>query len=168
MLKRKIKTKFGTATINCDGYYEISSVKEGNHDKILHRLIYEDFYNVKLPSNVHVHHHNRNKLDNCVFNLRALPAKDHASLHHTGLKLSLESRVKMSKSRNTSNYYRVTREKDLTCKQGFIYNYQYYKEDGTRKKIKSVDINKLKEKVISKGLAWIEFKKEEEIGGEVV
>ena len=48
MLKRKIKTKFGTATINSDGYYEISSVKEGNHDKILHRLIYEDFYNVKL------------------------------------------------------------------------------------------------------------------------
>ena len=141
MLKRKIKTKFGTATINSDGYYEISSVKEGNHDKILHRLIYEDFYNVKLSSNVHVHHHNRNKLDNCVFNLRALPAKDHARLHHTGLKLSLE-----------------------TCKQGFIYNYQYYKEDGTRKKIKSVDINKLKDKVISKGLAWIEFKKEEEVG----
>ncbi len=62
----------------------------------------------------------------------------------------------MSKAKNTSNYYRVIKEKDLTCKQGFIYRYQYW-EDGKRKRIRSVDINRLREKVLDKGLEWIEF-----------
>ena len=38
-----IKTKFGNATLK-NGYYVISSCKEGNHLKFLHRLIFEDFY----------------------------------------------------------------------------------------------------------------------------
>lgn len=62
----------------------------------------------------------------------------------------------LSKARNTSGYYRVNKEKNSTCKQGFTYRYEYY-EDGRRKKISSVDINKLEEKVRAKDLEWIKF-----------
>lgn len=155
-VSNKIKTKFGTATINGDGYYEITSIKEGNKDKLLHRLIYEDYYNTTLPANMHIHHKNRQKLDNCILNLEALTAAEHLRLHRKGVPLSRECKINMSKSRNSLNYYRVTREKDSSCKQGFMYRYQYT-ENGKRKHIRSVDLEKLKEKVLSKGLEWIKF-----------
>jgi len=54
---------------------------------------------------------------------------------------------------NTTGFYRVTMDKDETCNQGFTYTYQYY--DGEkRRKISSVDILKLEQKVKSKGLPW--------------
>ena len=155
-VSNKLKTKFGTAKINQDGYYEITSIKEGNKDKLLHRLIYEDYHETILPGNMHVHHLNRDKQDNCILNLKALTAAEHTRLHRTGVPLSRECKINMSKARTSSNYYRVTREKDLTCKQGFMYRYQYL-EDGKRKHIRSVDLEKLKEKVLNKGLEWIEF-----------
>ena len=37
-------TKFGRAYIGHHGYYVVTSKKEGNHNKLLHRLIFEDFY----------------------------------------------------------------------------------------------------------------------------
>lgn len=39
-----LNTKFGRAKINTKGYYRIITSKEGNHNKYLHRLIFEDFY----------------------------------------------------------------------------------------------------------------------------
>lgn len=152
----KLKTKFGTATVNQDGYYEIVSMKEGNKDKLLHRLIYEDYHNTTLEKGMHVHHRNMNKLDNCVLNLEALTAAEHISLHRKGVPLSRKCRINISRAKGSSNYYRVTLEKDPTCKQGFIYRYQYC-ENNKRKKIKSVDLEKLKEKVEDRGLEWIKF-----------
>ena len=77
----KLHTKFGTAKIIGD-YYKISSGKEGNNNKALHRLIYEDFYGVTLPSEIDVHHKDDNKLNNCICNLEALTHADHASEHY--------------------------------------------------------------------------------------
>lgn len=75
--------------------------------------------------------------------------------HHTK-----ESREKISKStsrkKNTSGYYRVFKQKNSRCKQGFEYVYRYM-ENGKRKLICSVDITKLKEKVLKKNLEWEEF-----------
>ncbi len=156
-MKTKIKTRFGTAMINQDGYYEIASVKEGNQDRLLHRLIYEDYYGVKVPSDFHIHHKNNQKLDNCILNLEALHSSEHGRLHRTGKRLSKATRMKLSKHKNSLNIYRVCREKDKCCNQGFIYTYQYYNDKGVRKKIRSVDLDKLKEKVKAKGLEWIEF-----------
>lgn len=51
-----MKTKFGSASINHNGYYQIKSIVEGNRGKLLHRLIYEDFWNVSLPEEIGVHH----------------------------------------------------------------------------------------------------------------
>ena len=43
-MKQIIKTKYGNARINSNGYYIISPRKEGNFEKYLHRLIYEEHY----------------------------------------------------------------------------------------------------------------------------
>lgn len=73
-----------------------------------------------------------------------------------GTKCTLEVRKKISKARNTSGYYRVCKRNNKSCKQGFTWNYKYY-EDGKRKRISSVDLEKLEQKVRAKGLEWIKF-----------
>lgn len=54
---------------------------------------------------------------------------------------------------NPSGYYRVSKIYDKKYRQGFIWTYNY-REDGHRKKISSVDLGKLEEKVKSRGLVW--------------
>ena len=56
-----VHTKWGSARVNKKGYYQISSRKEGNRGKYLHRLIYEDFWGVNLPKQIHIHHKNGDK-----------------------------------------------------------------------------------------------------------
>ena len=79
----QIKTKFGTATINNKGYYQITSTKEGNFGKLLHRLIYEDEVGI-IPDGYHIHHINKNRTDNTISNLQALPLSEHSKIHTTG------------------------------------------------------------------------------------
>ena len=79
-----------------------------------------------------------------------------------GKTLSEETRRKMSEARNTSGYYRVSKKKNSKYKQGFTWAY-YYIENGNQKNISSVDIDKLKERVLAKGLKWIEFDKEDSV-----
>lgn len=69
--------------------------------------------------------------------------------------------VNLSKTRNTTGYYRVSKMKDSSCKQGFIFVYRY-NVDKKAKKISAVNLNDLKEKVISLGLEWIDFNEEVE------
>lgn len=64
MMTKSIITKFGIATLDDNGYYWITSRKEGNHLKFLHRLIWEDFYGFKIPKGFHIHHKNGIKTDN--------------------------------------------------------------------------------------------------------
>ena len=64
-----IQTKYGTARISRDGYFRIISGKEGNYGKHLHRLIFEDFYKIKLPKHIQIHHDDGDKLNNNIWNL---------------------------------------------------------------------------------------------------
>ena len=64
-------------------------------------------------------------------------------------KVSLSRSIKY----NTTGYYRVGKHPKSDCKQGFYWRYSW-KEDGKRKSINSVDFDKLKEKVIARGLLW--------------
>ena len=73
-------------------------------------------------------------------------------IHHTQ-----ESKERISKSLGSLGIYRVTKKKSKTCKQGFIYEYKYRDENNKLKVLSSVDLNKLKDRVIDKGLPWIEF-----------
>lgn len=98
MSKKVLYTKFGIAKID-RGYYRISSSKEGNYHKYLHRLIYENFYKCETPEGFVIHHKDGNKLNNCILNLQLISEHDHISLHKKGTNHSLESRMKMSKAK---------------------------------------------------------------------
>lgn len=212
-----LHTKFGTAKIHKTGYYVITSCKEGNHSKRLHRLIYEEEYG-KIPDGCIIHHIDGDKLNNDISNLTVMTPSEHTILHHTGRKRSDESKrkmsearigkycgenhpfygkkrpeiskrmsgennpnygkqhsdetkqkmsesqkrklhtyatkVKQSKSKNTSGYFRVDKWKDSKSKRDFVWRYRYFDEDNRRRSIQSVSLDKLKEKVLSKGLEW--------------
>lgn len=180
-MNEKITTKFGTAKIDCTGYYEITSRKEGNNGKKLHRLIFEEFYGITVPEGFVVHHKDNNPLNNCILNLQLLSRSEHTSIHKSGenchfygkhffgeengmygKKHSIDSCLEMSKSHsNKSGYLRVFKHKNDKLKQGFQWRYCWYDDNHKRKELASVDLDKLKEKVLAKGLPWIKLEEGE-------
>ena len=66
---------------------------------------------------------------------------------------SQETKEKMSKARNTLGIFRVCKRQANDCKQGFRWVYSY-KKNSKSKSISSVDLLKLKSKVLAKGLPW--------------
>ena len=152
-----LHTKYGTASINANsGYYTIVSTKEGNFNKLLHRLMFEDFYNIKIPKNYVIHHKNNQKLDNCILNLQLMSFKEHL-LHHyeKGDFTNKDTNycIKESKATNTTGYFRVSKSPCPKCKQGYLWRYQYY-EEGRKKALFATKLTKLEEKVKEKGLTW--------------
>ena len=170
-----LQTKYGTACINSSGYYSVKD-KEGNR-RPLHRLIFEDFYNIKLPNNIHVHHVDGNKLNNEIWNLIPLTNKEHAHIHHKDKFVSAETKQRISeaqtgernnnygglteehslaisKARNTTGFFRLTTEKKKASKQGFIWRYKYYDENNKIKYLRSVNLMKLLSMVLNKGFEW--------------
>ena len=87
-----IKTKFGNANISDEGYYRITSEKEGNRNKLLHRLIFEDHCKVTICPWAIVHHKDGNKLNNFPDNLEILSRREHP-LRHRNPMLKDEARV---------------------------------------------------------------------------
>lgn len=185
-MNKTLHTKWGTAKVS-EGYYKITSGKEGNWGKRLHRLIWEDFYGCEVPKGYVIHHRDHNSLNNCILNLQLMRREDHIILHRTGKThseetkrkisetkkgkftaengnygwhLSEETKNKMSESKNTSGYFRVSKNKCKNCKQGFIWVYRYY-VDGKTKVISSTNIEKLESKVKAKGLKWKKLKGDE-------
>ena len=70
-----------------------------------------------------------------------------------GKTLSEETRKKISKSQNTTGFYRVSKQKDNHCKQGFRWRYRYQNKS-TGKKITCTNLLRLKEKVEAQNLPW--------------
>lgn len=70
-----------------NGYIEIRIKDHPFKNKdgyvLLHRYIYEQFYNCILLPYVHLHHIDYNKLNNSIFNLRPMYSGDHSRLHKT-------------------------------------------------------------------------------------
>ena len=164
-----LHTEWGTARINNKGYYAISSWKENNNGKLLHRLIWEKWYG-ELSPQTHLHHIDNNKLNNCLFNLEPLSASAHHKLHKLGKSHSEETKdkiskslvgfkhsdaslFKMSKSKNTTGYFRVYKHKNPKLKQGFDWSYSWY-ENGKRKYITRVNLDELEREVKNRGLEW--------------
>ena len=138
--KEVLITPFGRAKLNKYGYYVITSSKEGNSGKYLHVLVWENYWGFKKPENADIHHINGDKTDNRISNLQCLDSKVHQRYHALN-------------ANNSTGYFRVSIMKCKNCKQGFIYRYTYY-ENGKRKAICAVSIEKLEEKVKAKGLPW--------------
>lgn len=154
-----IKTKFGNASINSKGYYDIVSSKEGNFRKKLHRLIYEDHFKVSLMSWADIHHKDGNKLNNSIDNLELILHSEHSKMHHKGksFKMHLKSKITHSKNTSSSNYFRVYKNKDKRTKQGFQWRYQYYDENNVRRSIQRNTIPELEQAVKDKGLIWLKL-----------
>ena len=98
-----IKTKFGNACFiksHGRGYYVISSSKEGNRGKQLHRLIYEDYHG-KIPKGMQIHHIDGDTKNNDISNLMAVSIAEHNKIHKqgntncVGRKLSDETKQKI-------------------------------------------------------------------------
>lgn len=140
-----LHTIFGNAHFDGE-YYKVYNTDDNSYKK-LHRIIYEKFWGVELPEEIIIHHKNGNKLDNCILNLEAMTIEEHTKLHDFDRKMGLSNRF------NTTGYFRVIKNFNKNCKQGFTYRYQYW-EDGVRKYISSVSLEKLEDKVKSHGLEW--------------
>ena len=69
-----------------------------------------------------------------------------------GFKHGLNARINMSKSNNTSGYYRVSWDKARNS-----WFYKYYTEDGKRKKIYAKTVERLEQRVVDKGLDWVKY-----------
>ena len=153
-------TKYGRATLNKE-YYQITSNREGNNGKLLHRLIARSYFDdwIDDPNEpFDIHHIDGNKTNNCVLNLEPLPRADHMLLHLKGKSRSMKTKkkisVNLSKSKNITGYYRVSKYNSKSHIQGFYYVYRYIDDNGKRKGICSTNLEKLEEKVKSKGLTW--------------
>ena len=80
MKQKSIQTKYGIVGISENGYPRITSRKEGNKNKFLHRLIYEDEFG-EIPDNCCVHHIDGNKLNWNIKNLQCITKEFHDYLH---------------------------------------------------------------------------------------
>ncbi len=67
---------------------------------------------------------------------------------------NLDIDTSRDRTKNTTGYYRVFKNKNSTYKQGFTWVYYYYDENGKQKRVSSVDLKKLEVKVKEKGLPW--------------
>ena len=81
-----IQTKYGSANLTADGYYMITSVKEGNFRKFVHRLIYEEHHGVTICPWAIIHHKDGNKLNNCLDNLELLSRREHPTKHESAVR----------------------------------------------------------------------------------
>ena len=149
MTPQLLITEFGRARLGSNGYYRITSRREGNHHKLLHRLIFEKFHG-PIPEGYTVHHIDLDKTNNCILNLTLLSINEHQHVHNMG---NDEVHRKICIARNTTGYRNVDKSKSSSCKQGFTYRYRYY-ENGSHKAITCVNLEGLKEKVLAKGLVW--------------
>lgn len=151
-----IDTEFGKGYLDNRGYVCVAH-------KLLHHLVWEKHYGKKVPKGYYIHHKDGNKTNNDINNLQLMSASEHTKLHMSkgnhpnyGKKLTLDRKILLSKSRNSTGFFRVSKEYSDKYKQGFTYRYRYL-ENGKQKEIKSVNIDKLKEKVLSKNLEWKEL-----------
>ena len=161
-----MKTIYGNVCIGNHGYYVVTTQNKC-HNKLLHRIIFEEFYG-KIPKKCVIHHKDGNKLNNCIMNLQLKTHSNHTKEHSSELKHSYENRKKMSKikfgkpnSTNTSGYYRVCKEKGNQYAQGFTWTYAIgssrLNDDGkirTVKKIRRTNLKKLEQAVKDAGYEW--------------
>lgn len=167
-----MKTKFGNANINNGGYYQITSRKEGNHGKHLHRLIYEDYYKVSLLEETDIHHIDGDKLNNNISNLIPLKHNNHCSMHMKGNtnmkghKHTEETRKKMSNAQKGIPKSAETRRKMSISQKGNTYRKGCKHTEETRRKMsearkgkKLSDIHKQKLSEVRKGVPLSEKNK---------
>lgn len=87
------------------------------------------------------------------WNKKQQPKKQDKNKDETN-KTNIERGLTLSKRKNKTGYFRVSKQTNKYNARGYTFSYQYYQEDGNRKRINSVDIEILEEKVKKQGLEW--------------
>jgi hypothetical protein len=83
-------------TVYMHGRYPAVSIHDKKHH--IHRLIYQYANRCMLPSHVHVHHIDGDRMNCNLDNLRAMDAPKHLSKHNAGRCLTSEHRMKLSEA----------------------------------------------------------------------
>lgn len=148
-----MKTKFGNISLNEGKYYRVTSRKEGNFGKMFHKLVWEDFYGCEVPKGFIIHHKNGDTKDNCILNLQLMRKSDHSILHNKSRKISLESKLKISKNYNSTGYFRVSNY-IMKYNGETLLRYTYTDDNNKQQAIYSHTIEELERKVLEKGLPW--------------
>ncbi len=149
----KIKTKFGNATLCNDGYYHITSRKEGNNGKKVSRLVFEDFYNIELPTDVHIHHVDGDRTNDNIWNLIPISSSEHSILHNKGISKNISTKSKISKNKTSTGFFRVIRSKAIENTTGYTWVYRVQNRSSDVF-INSSSLIILKQRVTSQGLDW--------------
>lgn len=71
-----------------------------------------------------------------------------------------ESKTKQYKlvaSLENSLPFRVYKNPNPSLKKGFCYSYRYYDKNNQQRSISSMDLDKLKDRIIKKNLPWVEL-----------
>jgi hypothetical protein len=76
-----MQTKWGNAKKNSKGYYQITSRKEGYHNKYVHTLVLEEKIGRPLKKNECGHHVDEDKENNDPSNLVVMDKAEHAKYH---------------------------------------------------------------------------------------
>lgn len=159
-MKSEIETKFGIAKLDKDGYYRVSA-------KMLHRLVWEDWYGKPVPKGYIIHHINHNKSDFRIQNLQCVDDIAHRKYHK---KKSTEKQKKvwldfvkqpkseehkenLSRSRNTVGYVNVSKHYGSHYTKGYIWRYSY-SENGKRYEIQRTKLGDLEKEVKRRNLNW--------------
>ena len=125
-----IKTKFGNACLK-DGRYIISSNEKGNRNKFLHRLVFEDYYNIKLdeefPDGVVIHHEDGNPTNNEIWNLVPMTLAEHNTIHTKGRIASDELRKRLSEQRQGKNHPMYGKHHSEESRKKISENHQDFK-----------------------------------------
>lgn len=80
-------------------YLRIGLCKNGKRTtKHINILVYETFHEYKLNKNEIIHHKDKNKKNNYIFNLEKMIKFNHLSLHNKGKILSIKTKNKISKN----------------------------------------------------------------------
>lgn len=130
---KKLVTKYGTCFEDKDGYWCVGTRKEGNKNKRLHRLVWEEHYG-KIPKGFVIHHKNGNVKDNNIDNLEMLSKFKHNSLHKKNNKNTLKEyayiRRRGPDSKNGKQKYTIRRcGKDIKSSYYIPRLYKWFSEN---------------------------------------
>lgn len=152
-----IKTKFGNTSL-INGRYSVYKTENGKRTgKLLHRLIFEDFYNINLneefPEGIVIHHEDGNPLNNEIWNLVPMTRAEHNIIHTKGRKASLETRQKMSESRQKENHPMYGKKHSKETRKKMKENHKDFNGKNHPRYRHDIDNNELLEEYESTGIS---------------
>lgn len=125
-----IKTEYGSCTLYPDGYYQVTTYKEGNKGKRLHSLLLKpllDYLSYKYNGlKFIIHHKNEIKHDNRFENLQITTRENHAFIHNKDTAISKEQKDILFKAN-------FGKKKGLFGGRGYSYSNNYNKRNPYRR-----------------------------------